>query len=179
MSEPVPTSLANGYKLVDGVQMHAEQGARFQIPHATMKRHVDVGDFVEVRVDSPRFSIQPDAHVQCECPQCNEPTSKPVLCHEEPASLVPIPKESPPARGWGEQFWVKITARSGPWLTGTVDNRLHETRLHELSLGDPLTMHEDHILAVHRRHHHDLLGRMSQAELIAFGHWLQEQGLIP
>ena len=179
MSEGQPTQLANGYELVDGVQMHAQQGDRFQIPHETMKRHVGVGDFVEVRIDSSRFSIPPDAHVQCECPQCNETTSKPVLCHEEPASLVSVTVQSTPARGWGEQFWVKITERAGQWLTGAVDNPLHETKLHELNLGDPLTLHENHILAVHRIHHNDLLRRMNEAELVAFGQWLQDQGLIP
>jgi hypothetical protein len=179
MSELRPTQLANGYELVDGVQMHVEQGDRFQIPHTTMKRHVAIDDFVEVRIDSPRFSIQTDAHVQCECPQCNEPTSKPVLCHEEPTSLVPVPAQSAQARGWGEQFWVKITSRAGEWLTGAVDNLLHETRLHDLKRGDLLTFNEDHILAVHRTHHNDLLLRMNEAELIAFGRWLQDQGLIP
>ncbi len=179
MSESRPTSFANGYELVDGVQMHAEQGERFQIPHAAMKRHVGAGEFVEVRIDSPRFSIHPDAPLQCECPQCNESTAKPVICHQEPASLIPAPQGSAPARGWGEQFWVRITSRAGEWLTGIVDNSLQESRLHELNRGDPVTLHENHILAVHRSHHNDLLRRMNEVELVAFGRWLQDQGLIP
>jgi len=179
MNERFLTQLANGYELVDGVHMHAREGDRFQIPHAFMKRHVEPDDFVEVRVDSTRFSIPPDAHEQCECPQCNETTTKPVICHDEPASLLAVPAQSVPARGWGEQFWVKITAREGEWLTGIVDNPLHESRLHSLSMGLPLTLHENHILAVHRIHHNDLLLRMSEDELIAFGRWLQDQGLIP
>lgn len=174
-----PTPLANGYALVDGEQMHAAQGDRFQIPHAAMKRHVGAGDLIEVRIDSPRFSVHPDAAVPCECPQCREPTTKPVLCHDEPASLVAVPPQSAPARGWGEQFWVRVTARAGDWLTGRVDNPLQETKLHELSLGDPLTFHENHILAIHRIHHQDLLLRMNEEELITFGQWLQDQGLIP
>ena len=179
MTEQRPTPLANGYELVDGVRMHAKQGDRFQIPHSTMRRHVGVGEFVEVRIDSPRFSIHPDAPVQCECPQCNEATTKPVICHEEPASLVAVPTQSAPARGWGEQFWVRITSRAGEWVTGVVDNPLHETRLHELDLGDTLRLHESHILAIHRIHYNDLLLRMNEEELITFGQWLQDQGLIP
>ncbi len=179
MSDPTPTQLPNGYALVDGVKMHAAQGDRFQIPHVAMRRHVAAGDFVEVRIDSARFSVPPDAHAQCDCPQCNEPTSNPILCHEEPGSLVPIPRQQVPARGWGEQFWIHVTAREGEWLTGLIDNRLHESRLHDLHQGDSLTIHEDHILAVHRSNHQDLLLRMSQDELVAFGQWLKDQGLIP
>ena len=54
-------SFANGYELVDGVAMHAENGERFQIPHPVLKKHVSIGHFVELRVDSPRFSAHPDA----------------------------------------------------------------------------------------------------------------------
>src|SRR5258707_12831311 len=49
---------ANGYELVDGVAMHAENGERFQIPHPVLKKHVGVGHFVELRIDSPRFAEQ-------------------------------------------------------------------------------------------------------------------------
>ena len=31
---------ANDYELVNGVEMHAENGERFQIPHAVLKKHV-------------------------------------------------------------------------------------------------------------------------------------------
>ena len=48
---------ANGYELVDGVAMHAENGDQFQIPHDVLKRHVRAGYFVELRIDSPRFSV--------------------------------------------------------------------------------------------------------------------------
>jgi hypothetical protein len=48
-----------------------------------------------------------------------------------------------------------------------------------LDLGDPLSLHETHVLAIHRIHHNDLLLRMSEEELITFGQWLQDQGLIP
>ena len=50
---------ANGYQLIDGVQMSAENGDRFQIPHPLLKKYVRVGQFVELRVDSPRFSSTP------------------------------------------------------------------------------------------------------------------------
>lgn len=179
MSKKRPTPLANGYELVDGARMHAEHGDRFQIPHVAMKRHVGIDEFVEVRIDSPRFSIHSDAPGQCECPQCHETTAKPVICHQEPASLISTPAQSAPPRGWGEQFWVRITGRAGEWLTGVVDNPLQETRLHELQRGDSLTLHENHILAIHRIHHNDLLLRMDEEELTTFGQWLQDQGLIP
>ena len=52
---------ANGYVVVNGVEMHAEHGERFQIPHPVLKRHVGVGQFVELRIDSPRFSVHEDA----------------------------------------------------------------------------------------------------------------------
>ena len=47
---------ANGYELVDGVAMHANNGERFQIPHPVLTKHVSVGHFVEARIDSPRFA---------------------------------------------------------------------------------------------------------------------------
>ena len=47
--------LGNGYELVDGVAMHEENGDRFQIPHAVLKKHVSVGHFVELRIDSETF----------------------------------------------------------------------------------------------------------------------------
>lgn len=52
---------ANGYALVNGVEMHAEYGDRFQIPHDVLKKHVRAGYFIELRIDSPRFSVHEDA----------------------------------------------------------------------------------------------------------------------
>ena len=46
----------NGYELVDGVEMHAENPENFQIPHTVLKKHVGVGHFVELRIDSPIVS---------------------------------------------------------------------------------------------------------------------------
>src|SRR5687767_5494113 len=93
--------LANGYELVDGVALHAENGERFQIPHPVLKKHVGIGHFVEVRIDSPRFSIHEDALEKCTCPTCNGEMTKPILRHEHPASLLPLSKQNVPSRGWG------------------------------------------------------------------------------
>jgi|GEM_PF-5866584 len=48
--------LANDYQLVNGVDMNAENPDNFQIPHPVLKKHVGVGHFVELRIDSPRFT---------------------------------------------------------------------------------------------------------------------------
>lgn len=45
--------LANGYQLVNGVEMHAENGDNFQIPHAILKKHVGIG-----RVIEPFFALR-------------------------------------------------------------------------------------------------------------------------
>src|SRR5437763_1324284 len=124
---------ANGYELVNGVTMHAHNGERFQIPHAVLKKHVGVGHFVEVRIDSPRFSVHEDAADKCTCPTCNGEMTKPILQHEHPATLLPVPKQNVPSRGWGEGFWVRVTQRDGQFLKGTVDNPLVESRLHGLN----------------------------------------------
>ena len=42
---------ANGYELVDGVQMHAENGDHFQIPHPLLKKYIRADQFVELRID--------------------------------------------------------------------------------------------------------------------------------
>ena len=39
---------SNGYELVNGVAMQAENGDRFQIPPDVIKRHVGVGQFVDL-----------------------------------------------------------------------------------------------------------------------------------
>jgi len=46
---------------VNGVAMHAENPDNFQIPPDVIKRHVSPGQFVELRIDSPRFSVHEDA----------------------------------------------------------------------------------------------------------------------
>ena len=51
----------NGYELVNGVVMHAENGEQFQVPPDVIKRNVQAGQFVEVRIDSSRFSVHEDA----------------------------------------------------------------------------------------------------------------------
>jgi hypothetical protein len=94
--------LANGYELVDGVAMHAENGERFQIPHPVLKKHVGAEHFVELRIDSPRFSAYEIAPKKCACPTCNGEATKPVLCHEHPATLLQLPKQNVPSRGWGD-----------------------------------------------------------------------------
>ncbi|MBI85336.1 MAG: hypothetical protein CMJ81_19250 [Planctomycetaceae bacterium] len=166
--------LSNDYTLVDGVKMNAERGNRFKISNPWFRSHVDNGHFVELRIDSLRFSAHPDAPVNCTCPHCNEPAEKPILCHDEPASLLPIAKQSVPSRGWGEQFWVRIRERQGVWLAGDIDNLLYESRLHDLNRGDTLYFHQDHILIVHGTHHQEILSRLNNQELEALGEWLQE-----
>ena len=109
----MPTSqLPNGYEFINVVEMHAELGDRFQIAHAAFRRNAQMGHFVEVRADSPRFSAHQDAPEHCECEHCKEPMTKPILCHEEPASFVRIPKQPVPSRGWGEQYLGFHTQRN-------------------------------------------------------------------
>jgi uncharacterized protein YegJ (DUF2314 family) len=100
--------------------------------------------------------------------------TKPVLRHENPASLVPLPKQSIPSRGWGEDFWVRITERSGSYFRGVVDNPLVEARLHGLKQGDEIVFHEDHILAVHDIHRQELVVGMDVADLKELAQWVGE-----
>ena len=164
--------LTNGYELVDGVAMHAENGDRFQIPPDVIKRHVSVGHFVELRIDSPRFSVHEDAPEKCTCSICNGEATKPILSHDNPASLLPLPKQNVPSRGWGEDFWVQVTERSGKFLKGTVDNPLYEARLHGLHQGNEVVFHEDHILAIHDIHRQQLVEGMDAADLKQLAQWL-------
>src|SRR6266481_7373098 len=163
---------ANGYELVDGVVMHAENGERFQIPHPVLKKHVDVGHFVELRIDSPRFSAHEDAPEKCTCPSCNGEMNKPILRHEHPASLLPLPKQHIPSRGWGEDFWVRVVEREAKFFKGIVENPLVESRLHELNQGDGIVFHEDNILAVHGIHQQELVLGMDIADLKELAQWL-------
>lgn len=165
----------NGYALVNGVEMHAENPDNFQILHPVLKKHVGVGHFVELRIDSPRFSVHDDAVEKCYCPTCNGEATKPVLGHEHPASLLPLPKQDVPSRGWGEDFWVKVAERDGSWFVGVVDNPLYEGRLHELYQGDDVYFHSDHILAVHGSHREEIVLGMAAADLKMLAQWLGTQ----
>ena len=168
-------SLANGYELANGVVLHAENGERFQIPHPVLKKHVGVGHFVELRIDSPRFSVHEDAPEKCTCPSCNGQMTKPILRHEHPATLLPLPKQQVPSRGWGEDFWVRVTERDGLFLKGIVDNPLVESRLHGLNAGDEIVFHQDHILAVHSIHRQELVLDMDPEELKELARWVASQ----
>lgn len=167
---------ANGYVLINGVEMHNDNPDNFHIPHPVLKKHVGIGHFIELRIDSPRFSVHQDALEQCYCPTCNGEATKPILGHDHPATLLPLPKQDVPSRGWGEDFWVQITEREGQWFTGAVDNPLYETRLHELHQGDRISFHEDHILAVHTSHREEIVLGMDSADLQTLAQWLRSQG---
>jgi hypothetical protein len=168
-------SFTNDYELVNGVVLHAENGERFQIPHAVLKKHVAVGHFVELKIDSPRFSTSEHAAEKCTCPSCNGEMTKPILRHEHPASLLPLPKQQVPSRGWGEDFWVRVTERDGQFLKGSMDNPLVESRLHDLRQGDEILFQEDHILAVHSIHRQELVLGMNAADLKELARWLASQ----
>ncbi|MCH7726553.1 MAG: hypothetical protein IH991_08760 [Planctomycetes bacterium] len=167
-------NLSNGYVLVNGVEMNAEMGDRFKITNPWFRKNVGVGHFVELRIDSPRFSAHPDAPANCECSHCQEPAENPILCHVQPASLSPIPKQTVPSRGWGEQFWAKITERDGRLLAGTIDNPLYESKLHSLSQGDTIYFREDHILVVHGVHNEEIIRNLNEEDLAEFGQWDEE-----
>lgn len=165
----------NEYALVDGVAMHAENGERFQIPHPVLKQHIATGYFVELRLDSPRFSVHPDALEKCQCESCNGETSNPVLSHEQPASLVAVPSQNVPSRGWGEDFWVQVDDRNSGFFRGVIDNPLYETRLHDLSLGDVIYFESRHVLAIHPIHRQQMLMDMNEAEIRQIVDWLEQQ----
>ena len=165
---------SNEYQLVNGVAMHTENPDNFHIPPNVIKRHVSPGQFVELRIDSPRFSVHEDAAQKCTCPSCNGELSKPILRHDHPASLVPLPKQNIPSRGWGEDFWVKVSERDGDHFRGVVDNLLAEARLHGLNQDVEIIFHEDHILAVHDIHRQELVAEMDGADLKELTQWLAE-----
>ena len=166
---------ANGYELVNGVEMHAENPDNFQIPHSVLKKHVGVGHFVELRIDSPRFSVHDDAVEKCYCRTCNGEATKPILGHDHPATLLPLPKQDVPSRGWGEDFWVRVSERSGGFFVGVVDNSLYEARLHHLHQGDSVFFHEDNILAVHGSHREEIVLGMDAVDLKTLAQWLGTQ----
>ena len=163
---------SNGYQLVDGVVMNAANPDHFQIPPDVIKRNIVPGQFVELRIDSPRFSVHEADAEKCFCPSCNGALSKPILRHNQPASLLPLPKQNVPSRGWGEDFWVRIVERSGDFFCGIVDNPLVEARLHGLNQGDTIVFHEKHILAIHDRHRLELVSGMNRADLKELAQWL-------
>jgi len=163
---------SNDYELVNGAAMHAENPENFHIPPDVIKRHVSPSQFVEVRIDSPRFSVHEDAPEKCSCPSCNGEMSKPILKHDHPASLMPLPIQNVPSRGWGEDFWVRVEERSGGFFRGAVDNPLVETRLHGLKQGDEIVFYEDHILAVHDVHRQELVSGMDESDLKELAQWI-------
>ena len=166
---------ANGYELIDGVQMNRENPDHFQIPPNVLKRHIGPGHFVELRVDSPRFSVHEDAPEKCTCASCLGEATKPILSHENPASLVTIPIQPVPSRGWGEDFWVKVTERGKSLFVGEVDNWLYESRLHGLEQGTPIVFREEHVLAVHGSHRRQIVSEMNESDLRELLRWLATQ----
>jgi hypothetical protein len=163
---------ANDYQLINGVVMHAENPRNFHIPPDVIKRQVGPGQYVELRIDSPRFSVHEDAREKCSCPSCDGEMTKPILRHEHPASLVALPEQHVPSRGWGEDFWVRIQRREGGFLAGVVDNLLVESRLHGLEKGDEIVFQLAHILAVHDVHRGELISGMTAADLKELAQWL-------
>lgn len=162
----------NDYQLVNGVFMHSENPKNFNIPPDVIKRHISPGQFVELRIDSPRFSVHEEAPEKCSCPTCNGEMIKPILRHSHPASLVPLPNQNVPSRGWGEDFWVKVEQRSGSHFLGVVDNPLVEARLHRLKQNDEIVFNEDHILAIHDIHRQELVLGMDVADLKELAQWV-------
>jgi uridine kinase len=65
--------------------------------------------------------------------------------------------------------------REGDFFRGIVDNPLYETRLHELSQGDEIVFHQNHILAVHGIHRLELLSGMNAIDLKELAQWLGSQ----
>lgn len=165
----------NGYQLVNGVDMNAENPDNFEIPHPVLKKHVGIGHSVEIRIDSPRFSVHDDAAEKCFCSACNGQMTKPILCHQHPASLINIPKQNVPSQGWGEDFWVRVKERDGEFFVGVVDNDLAEGRLHGLRLGLEVVFHEDHILAVHGSNREEIVRGMDAADLKTLAVWLGDR----
>lgn len=166
---------ANGYEFVDGVAMHEANRGSFHIPPDVMKKYVESSHFVELRLDSPRFSVHPDAPEKCECSTCNGEASNPVLSHEQPHSLVEAEVQSVPSRGWGEDFWVRVTDREGDFFVGTVDNYLHESRLHDIQFGQSVTFHVNQILAIHPSHRQEMVMGMDEADIRKLVDWLGSQ----
>jgi len=165
----------NDYRLINGVEMNAENPEHFLIPPQVMKRQLRENHFVEIRIDSTRFSMHQDDAAQCACPSCNGALTNPILSHAQPASLVDLPDETAPSRGWGEDFWVQIQSREGDVFCGLVDNDLIESRLHGLRRGDQIFFHADHVLAIHNIHRQDMVSTMTIEDLKELASWLRIQ----
>lgn len=165
----------NEYALVNGVEMNRLHGSQFKIPAPVLKRHLKSEFFVELRIDSPRFSMHEEDAGQCECPSCKGEFSKPVLRHEMPLSLFNQPVEKPPARGWGEDFWVQISECDGQYFAGRVDNDLCEAKLHGIELNDQIFFHADHVLAVHGSHRLEIVSCMNVEEVKELATWLSSE----
>lgn len=163
---------ANDYDLVNGIELHQENPEHFHIPHNLMKKYLAVGQFVELRIDSPRFSTHSDAPDACACPVCNGEAKKPIIGHPFPLSLINIQSDSIPSRGWGEDFWVQIVSRNGDQLEGRVDNQLYESKLHEVQFNSVIKFTLDHVLAVHPIHREQLVLGMTAEEVKEFAVWL-------
>lgn len=73
-----------------------------------------------------------------------------------------------------EDFWVRISERSGDHFRGIVDNPSVESRLHGLRQGDELFFHADHILAVHDNdiHRRDIFASMDDVDLKELAQWI-------
>ena len=171
----VRQSFANGYDLVDGVVMNAENPALFHVPPEVLKRNIQVGFYVEIRIDSERFSIHDEAAEVCSCPSCQGEMSKPIFRHLHPASIVPVPPQEVPARGWGEDFWVRVEEKMGEYFKGIVDNPLVESRLHEVQQHDAIIFRERHVLAIHDIHRRELVQGMTPEDVKEFATWLSTQ----
>ena len=63
-------------------------------------------------------------------------------------------------------------ARDGEQFQGRVDNRLHETKLHEIEKDSVIEFHENHVLAVHPIHREALVLSMTPEEVKEFAIWL-------
>ena len=159
--------------------MHAQNPEHFQIPPNVIKRYVMPGQYVELRIDSSRFSMHQDDAASCSCPSCNGEMSNPILRHESPESLNTRGEVDIPSRGWGEDFWVRISKRSNDCLTGIVDNRLAESRLHQMHLGDEILFQSRHILAVHGQHRLELVSQMDASDLKELAAWIASQQTGP
>lgn len=164
----------NDYQLVDGAEMHRANPATFHVPPAVLKRQVRPGQFVELRIDSPRFSLHEEVAEKCPCPSCAGPLSKPILKHTHPASLFPLPDRVIPSRGWGEDFWGRISERVDDLFLGVVDNVMVESRLHGVWFGSEIVFHADHLLAVHDVHRRELVSGMDVQDLKELAAWLAE-----
>jgi len=169
----------NEYELVDGVAMHTQNGDRFQIPPAVLKRYLAASHFVELRLDSPRFSVHDEDASRCSCPSCDGEMTNPILRHEHPESLLPLPPQNVPARGWGEDFWVQILSRddsdAGELFLGRIDNPMVEHRLHGANLNDEIVFHKNHILAIHSINREELVSSMKVDEWRELAAWIAKE----